>query len=459
MQLRCGQCGSTFEAEVEATPEEIACPHCGHVVSRTSTEASETPGFAEVAKKDLAKKFHVMCGSCDRHLTVSRRWAGRRGRCPACRGVIQIPHLEEYEDIDPSYISAAVQAEVDRLDLAGAYEMVEAEEIQEIEDLEGSGVFRPRSVKVVIAAMVAVTAVVCIGILIFAGRSGRRGRQGGAPARPADKPPADVTKDEGRGEAGRPVSPTAEAQVEHIVEPAPRPPVEPTSFRILSASSGVFAAAGYRPAGPGRVYVKVTAEVTAAKEAVKFLSHGDDVALEIAGTSVPSLGLARASDELGELAVRRLVSVPAGKSETLTFVFEVLDEGADAALKIRGLKGESLLRLEPLETIEAAALAGTYVERPPRNLRPLLRDPVMAAVQSAASHALHVKGEGADMSVSIPAAGVTGSLKPLAECLYEVRLVRGAEAIRCKLRFIDAGKRAILYLADEPFHQITYERK
>ena len=40
-----------------------------------------------------------------------------------------------------------------------------------------------------------------------------------------------------------------------------------------------------------------------------------------------------------------------------------------------------------------------------------------------------------------------------------IQLRRGEHTLKCKLRFIDAGRRVILYLADEPFHQLTYERQ
>jgi hypothetical protein len=47
----------------------------------------------------------------------------------------------------------------------------------------------------------------------------------------------------------------------------------------------------------------------------------------------------------------------------------------------------------------------------------------------------------------------------LGQGLYAAVLKRGDSVLDAKLRLIDGGKRLILYLSDEPFHQITYDRQ
>ena len=105
-----------------------------------------------------------------------------------------------------------------------------------------------------------------------------------------------------------------------------------------------------------------------------------------------------------------------------------------------------------------ADLAGSYKEKPPRNLKPLLRHPVMAAIQSAPRHRIVVRRSKEGFVVSIPEAAVEGKAKSLGGGLYKAVLKRSADALDCKLRLINGGRGLILYLSDAPFHQVTYER-
>ncbi len=102
------------------------------------------------------------------------------------------------------------------------------------------------------------------------------------------------------------------------------------------------------------------------------------------------------------------------------------------------------------------------MEKPPRNLQPLLRNPVMAALQSVANHTLQIRPGSAaadSFEVAFPDAGVSGSAKPLRPGLYEANLTAAGQQLACKFRLDSDGKRLILYLTDEPFHQITYQKK
>ena len=452
MQLRCGQCGSTFAVETGRGDRPIACPQCGHVVGAggvpegaagAAAARDEPGGFAEMAKKDLAKKIRVVCGSCGRHLTTSRRWAGKRGKCPVCEGKLRIPVPEDHAEVDLSYLTAA-SAEADRLDLAGAWEEVEGE-VREIEVIEERGA-RVRRVMLPVAAILVAVALVCVAI--FAGGKKPIGQTGGAGGKGASEP------------AGTPPVAPVEGGAQGAqapVEPRVKSPAEPKSAcEVVGVASSVFASDGYRPARPAFVYVRVTAAIEAAAEALNFNSHGDDVTLTFSGRALRSLGLASEAhlpDEPGERAV---VNVPAGQSRTLTFLFEAPEESGEGTLRIGGLA--AAVRLQAGERFDGVDVTGTYVEQPPRNLRPLLRDPVMAVAQSATEHALVIGREGDVLSVSIPGAGIAGRASG-GGALRNLELRCGQHSLACKLRFIDSGKRAVLYLSDEPFHQITYERQ
>ena len=114
---------------------------------------------------------------------------------------------------------------------------------------------------------------------------------------------------------------------------------------------------------------------------------------------------------------------------------------------------------KPVPPRPASNVAGTYHEAPPRNLQPMLRDPVMAAIQSAPGHQIVVKEGETALAVSIPAASVSGTARPGDSGMYQAVLRNGAAELKCAMRMTQDGKGLILYLADQPFHQITYARE
>ncbi|MEI7836553.1 MAG: hypothetical protein WCK05_09085, partial [Planctomycetota bacterium] len=106
------------------------------------------------------------------------------------------------------------------------------------------------------------------------------------------------------------------------------------------------------------------------------------------------------------------------------------------------------------------AVGETYHESPPRNLQPLLRDPVMRAIQAAGDQKLIVARKDRELEVSIPGAEVSGLAKIGAGGAYDVTLYRQGEpkGLRCTMRPVKDGTKSLLllYLSDEPFHQICY---
>ncbi|GAG49783.1 unnamed protein product [marine sediment metagenome] len=101
-------------------------------------------------------------------------------------------------------------------------------------------------------------------------------------------------------------------------------------------------------------------------------------------------------------------------------------------------------------------LPGRYVESLPRNLSPLLRHPVMAALQSARQLSLEVRGKGRSFALSFRQAGVAGTASPAGKGAYRVQLGHRGQSLECRLRVAGGGKRVVLYLEDGPFRQITF---
>lgn len=480
MKVRCGQCGTMFEADPDAGAT-AACPECSHEVpiprldDETLAVASAVlradEGFAELARKGLGRKIHVTCGSCGKQLTVGARLAGKRGRCPACRGRIQIPYPEEEEELDLPYLPEAEPGagglDVTHADRADAHwqEAAESEQLDEIEIIEG---MEPRMKALLITGgVVAVGLAIGLWVGLLAGPRKRPTDSAAVSAAPGDGEPSTLTPTRPQGNGGgsptRPTPPRtrpAPPVGNGAPVPLPVPPVAAQPVcQVRRSAIDLFASEGYFAAEPGKLYLKVTAEVKAGDEPLAFASHGPDVTIELGGKSVESLGLETGGAPFAGPVRRRDIRLGASERGTFTFLFLVPAERQMGVLKIDGLQDATVGWLDVPAAPEEATVLGTYAERPPRNLEPLLRDPVMAAVQAAAEQTLVVRRARGKVQVRIPQAGVGGPAQAAGGGLYTLVLCHGDDRLPCKLRFADAGRRAILYLSDEPFHQISYERQ
>ncbi len=467
-----------FEPTGDPSAGGVPCPKCEHAVPlpAAAEAAGETwiggeavePGFAATARESLGRTIHIACGSCGKHLTVGARRAGKRGRCPACGGRIQIPELHEDEDAAIEYLTAMGESERARLDLAGDWADA-TEEVQEVEIVTGLSPAQRGLLAVGLVVMVGLAVGLWIGIL--ARRKLPAGKARGAAERPQLTVPD--------GEPNRPQPPKQRPSTRRVepvgpkkggptgtlpVTPPVAPPVAPPEPRepvatVARKSWSVFAGRGYRPAPPGRIYVTLTAEITAGDKPLRLSNHGDDVLLEVAGERSPSLGSEGGLQTAFGEPRRRTVALKPGQRRRVGFVFEVPEKAAGGKLHVAGLPEVDVGWLAIGPDSGEDSPAGTFLEQPPRNLKPMLRDPVMAAVQAAPDQQLIVRKNRGGLGVSIPAAGVTGTVAPGGNGVYAAVLRHGDDALNCKLRLIDGGRRLVLYLADEPFHQLTYERQ
>lgn len=229
------------------------------------------------------------------------------------------------------------------------------------------------------------------------------------------------------------------------------------TFKVINATRDVFAAPGYFPAKARSMYWKVNVEIQAgAGGDFSFSSFGDDATLTASGVTVPSLGVCVAGSVLPVRAVERTVRVPAGQSEKVTLLFEGPEQGGYGKVAIRGA---GMVEFTPGVVPKLSeALAGSFAETQPRNLRPLLKDPIMSAIQSGSGLNLLAKESADGYDISLPEVGLSGQAKSASPGLFSVVFKQGEAELKGKLRLIDGGKRLVFYLSDEPFHQLTFAR-
>ncbi len=322
----------------------------------------------------------------------------------------------------------------------------------------GQGPFKWAVLALVACAILAVPAVVVVPMLLESGSTqpegdGTVGRIGPAPV--LVDPDPDEDPDDAPG-------PQAGPDPRPKPRPRPRPKPKPIKPRcdIRMVAAETVAGGGYFPAGVGEVYWRVRVRITGGRRPVKLEAHGSDVRLVAGSDRYPSLGLAaedQADRLLPRIANEAVVEVAPRQSRDLTFVFRAPRELDGASLFVRDVALKELTLPKRTQPPPAAALAGTYVEQQPRSLKPLLRHPVMAALQAAPSHEITLApGEGGDLAVSVPAAEVTGTARSISPGVYHAALDYGGEELGATMRFVEGGRRMVLYLADRPFHQLVY---
>lgn len=267
-----------------------------------------------------------------------------------------------------------------------------------------------------------------------------------AQAPPAPAPPKPLPT----APAGTASTPVAAAA------PAPPPPAPAGEVRIAKAQASIFASGGYMPSPPGMVYWRVSASISSGKP-LMLQSAGPAVTLNVDGQDYPSLGIAPATAARPASAIARELSLEPGKPLEATFLFLAPAEAGGGALAVKGIGKTAFLVEQPPG---GGDLSGTFAEAAPRNLRPMLPDPVMAAIQKAADQRLVIWQEGRQYRVSIPSAGINGTARRGEGDAFVAELSdAGNNRLNCQLRLLEGGKRLLLYLSPEPYHQITYTRK
>lgn len=265
------------------------------------------------------------------------------------------------------------------------------------------------------------------------------------------------------GASGNPEPTNAPAPqpVQNVAPPVNVPTVkaEPPTIKVDSISTSLFAVDGYFPAPAEQVYVKIAITVSVPAKGEKLVLPSDGPYLAEGEKQFLSLGaVATGKTVVPVLSVKQAYSIEPGASQKLTLLFAVPSTLAHARLSVH--PAEAMVDLPPApKEPPAEAIVGTFVEKPPRNLQPLLRSPVMEALQGTPNQTLEVRQGKDGFDVSVPAAGVSGSVKAVRQGLYQGQLSAHDQTLMCKFRLAEEGKLLILYMSDEPFHQMTYQKK
>lgn len=501
MQLLCGKCGGTVEVDEGQSGAEVPCEKCGNNISipKLADEglepnaleyAGEDDGFAGQAKEAMEKKIRVLCGACGRGLKASMRMAGQKVRCPACNKKILIPYPdEEVKAPDADGIAAEAEekagqrtgkAEKRQAELVGAEAKAGArkdlrettgpaaaslaeDEQDEVGILlmdvgESAGATLPEARTPHVPTWIMLGAVgmalLALGMWLWLDVFAPR------PAAPSDGGGStnggkQVAVDAGGGQAAVPGTTKANG---------PKPPADAHLGTVRLIGNGkldVFAGSGRGVAQPDSLFLHLRLTVRAGTEALDIQLPAD-VVLRVGRHTIASLGRPDAFGRTNRSASQRIRIGPGAVSDVFAVVFrlpeQLLGEAETAVVGITGAKPLTVQGLKASRGPRKLA-AGVYREKRPRNLKPLLRDPVMRAIQSAPDHQLVVHDDGGgSLALSIPRAGVSGQAHRGDNGVYEATLAKAGEAatLECKLRPFDGGKRLLLYLADEPFHQLTY---
>ena len=246
----------------------------------------------------------------------------------------------------------------------------------------------------------------------------------------------------------------------------PKPVKLRAMCRAVTSSTDSFAGSGFFPAGPGQVFCRVCVQVRAGDDKLEFDNYGKAAVLRIGLESYPSLGEPVRSI-LPVLPRRKHMSIPARGSRTITMLFE-LPQKAVGTTETTGIV--SLGKIDPASVtlgstahvLPAKAVTSSsspYVETAPRNTKPLLSDPVMSVIQNTMPQRLSVRpGPNGSVKVTLGSGEVTGTARRDTRGLYVTELTHNGSTLQCLLRFAHGGKEAILYLSEEPFHQLTFAR-
>jgi DNA-directed RNA polymerase subunit RPC12/RpoP len=464
MRLVCGQCGK--QHEVEAGPQVLtavcdACGHeifLGHLTHPDQDEpyqpgvafGDETQGFAESARKIIRERVLIQCGSCQARVKVSKRQCGQVIRCPSCGVDIRVPLLDTDDLFEDTYLPGGPTGELALVAALSTAEKRLARKAQAAQRSEGPS----RKMLLVIGGGIAILLVLA-AVIFMPGQSSDSQEDDavttaetvGPPSQPVASQPADAP----------PAAPTPQATVTPPPPPAaaPQPSDQPRAVVEEIAWADTIGEGRYPPA-LGMLYLRVRLRLHAAAEPVRVSFSAEDILLRLGSEMIPALGTPPAPGPLPRLPVRTTRYIQPGTTETLTVLFELPARQARGSCHIRGLARVAIELPDPGRV--GHRLEGQWQEESPRNLKPLLRHPVMAAIQARPDDRLIIRRTGDAYVVWFDKAAMAGKLAFAGRGQYRVEFEKQGETLPAVLRLFDEGRRMVLYLRDEPMYQLTYRR-
>lgn len=496
MEILCGGCGKTLVIG-EAAQGDVQCPHCGRVipaallygelaspagaVARLEAAEESSDEFVTKARLALKRKLLVVCGHCRQKLSVEQRLAGTTGRCPACGGEIRIPAvLEDEPEATPAAPADAPGAKVEPIEpepaAAPAMELAAQAAAPAAAGLpspasSAAGSFnwrrhnhrkRNTSAALIVFIVAVLTGLIGVGARYLVGGRGASPPPRLHPPEPARTPsespaPAQgpLTSAPGPVEPPAPVElPVVKVDPVPVYDPAETPPPAQSALAVTKVELSGLAPGGAVPAPQGKLFLAVSVRIQAGGDELKLALPSDQATLEARGQNLPCLGLP-SSAPVPAAARPATFTISAGAARGETLLFLVSDDFAGGKLRVAGA-GEADLAA-PNRPAGAAAIAGQYDEAA-RYLRIAFENPVMEQVRQAARHALVVRRGADGLEVALDGGRLAGPLRPAGGDLFDATLSDGRASLACKLRLLEGGQTVVLYLADQPFHQVIYKR-
>ena len=482
MDVLCGGCGRTLTLDDGEAVHDVPCPHCGRLI-QVSAMDGDGPGddddrmlapldasddldddFLAKARLALRKKLLVVCRSCQEKLTVNQKLAGMTARCPSCGKKIVVPSMnEEGEGLQrrPQPHDLGVEPAVP----AEAIPAGEASSLRQSRLRRAARAKKKPNMVGVMFLMCLITAVggAVLGYLLFRG-----GNDGSTPGNP--KPPparggpsrqdpwATMPKTTKPATPG-PLDPWPNAGGQDPTPaPIPRAPLTPTLL-VMAATLDILTGDGLIPAPAGKAFVVATVRIRAGEEPVRFDAAGTGVRLVFGGGDTPSLGVPAAKDAFAVGPRQAAVDIPPMSSHMLTLAFlapTTLQKGA--RILIDGVAEAPLPPLPKLRTPDRKRLSGSYAEAA-RFLKLGFADPAMERIRTSGKHDMVITGRKDHLEVAIGKTGLTGQATREPDGSYKADLTDGSAKLAGRLRVLGDGKHVVLYLSDDPYHQVVYRKQ
>jgi DNA-directed RNA polymerase subunit RPC12/RpoP len=471
VHVLCGQCGRSINVPDEKAGSRVPCPRCGALVAtgKLGHAGEEEEGFASQVREAMNRKVRIVCGKCGRGLRVPLNMAGKSTNCPACSERIRIPYPDEYDEaaLPPITPADGPDQEIDESQTyngdgpdqqqASTAPATAAAPSEQAPQPHAPAKSRRAMLIAAIAGGVVVAALlgILLGLAIVGG---------------PDLPPDDETAADTGGDQPGPGATQGPDQGPAANRANPgdsAPPVHNTAPRGAQARMAVrdtetayFAADGYYPAGPKSLYWIVTLSVTAGRDGLSLTTFGDAIALRVGGKVITPLGVVSepGRDVLPRRAEHQQMKLEPQTTRAMRLLFEVPASADAAKIEVRGVGTADVVMIGLPAPPGEGDILGNFAETSPRNLKPLLRGGLAQAFQESPDQSLRIFRDQRNNQLRLhaPNAGANGDLKPLGNGLYEAQLGSRRGRGKVTIRVINGGKGVILYLSDEPFHQMTF---
>lgn len=412
----------------------VRCPSCSHDIPLTGSASNglnEDAGFASRARRLLTEAIQIECDSCSLCLKVPKKMASRRIRCPGCGFMINVPaeilDPEAFEEVKPANAQEAALAAISKAVASPAGQAAKS---------APRTVHKKRSMGVMPWILLLIAAGLVGGIVY-----GLNALQ--------NRPKTDSSKKLNAAENS--ISATQPATAANAK----------ASLKIISCNWQTFAnPAGYFPAAPGRRYACVELEVSAGRSGLEFPFDDSAAFLESGTNRYYAIGTEiNAASFIPADVDRKPVKIDPSSTATVRLIFNLPAAEIRGRLEIKGCN--ELLVSMPALPLPSVELQGEYYERPPRNLKPMQRDPIMREFQLH-SRLTFVSSRISEkvFSIKFPQVQVSGTAELQPDGTFNMTLEHTLHGkLSCRATLTEDGKTLIVFLSDKPMHQLTFQKQ